>query len=557
MPRQQGTELIGLGFAADDALQNIAQIDEGIVAVEAGGLDQGDEDRPRPRPGLGSGEQRVAATGCNQAMEALDGVGVDLDPAVVEVNNEAFPVIEDIPHGASQRRLSRYPGDLSLDIGLERLDLGFALLLTHPAPFVRGLAADGVLDLVEFGDAADDLGGDRRLGALEDLEEAASRVAPAKRQDDGAGVAAGGQGLEAAPAIDLEHAREGAELRQRAAVLAAVGVDVDHGRGQWAVPRAVVAGIAEQGAFESLALGHHRQVGIVAEEFGRGGQHGGDHQLPQRLQPPGGNAGPVAQGGAVEIDAVAAEDAGLAIERQPVAILGDDDPGQQGLGGHAARDRTLGRRRLDHRLGAGAAAIDRAAGDQEAQAAGDDIELLGDILPDLVHLAAAARAGLVLDIDLALDLLQMGRQVAAIAGRGALGFGPGGGRFDRGRSLGDRGRRCGDILLAAFESQMELLGVHLFRAGTEPGALELTDDMLQPGQFVLGRGQFGIGVIKGRLQGVTSLTKAIAFTLKNADSRRIMKSGIKKRPRPGAIRATVVSNAVGALRHDQDHTDYI
>ena len=66
--------------------------------------------------------------------------------------------------------------DLSLDIGLERLDLGFALLLTHLAPFVLGLAADGVLDLVEFGDAADDLGGDRRLGALEDLEEAASRV---------------------------------------------------------------------------------------------------------------------------------------------------------------------------------------------------------------------------------------------------------------------------------------------------------------------------------------------------------------------------------------------
>ena len=171
-----------------------------------------------------------------------------------------------------------------------------------------------------------------------------------------------------------------------------------------------------------------------------------------------------------------------------------------------------------------------------------------------MHLAAAARTGLVLDIDLALDLLQMGRQVAAIAGRRTLGLGAGGGGFDLGRGLGDRGCRRGDILLAAFEGQLELLGVHPFRAGPEAGALELTDDMLQPGQFVLGRGQFGGGVIKGRLQGVASLTKAIAFALKNADRRRVMKGGIKKRVRPGASRAFMGFNAVGALRHAQYYT---
>ena len=67
----------------------------------------------------------------------------------------------------------------------------------------------------------------------------------AKSQNDGAGVAAAGQGFEATPAIDLEHAGEAGQLGQRAAVLAAIGVDVDHGRGQWAVPRAVVAGERE------------------------------------------------------------------------------------------------------------------------------------------------------------------------------------------------------------------------------------------------------------------------------------------------------------------------
>lgn len=84
-----------------------------------------------------------------------------------------------------------------------------------------------------------------------------------------------------------------------------------------------------------FALGHHRQVGVIAEQFGGGGQHGADHQLPHRFQPPGGDAGPVAQGRAVEIDAVAAEDADLTVERQPIAILGDDDPGQQRRGGRA------------------------------------------------------------------------------------------------------------------------------------------------------------------------------------------------------------------------------
>ena len=57
VPWQQGFELIRLGLAADNALQHIAQIEEGVVTVEPGALDQGDEDRPGSGTALGPGEQ--------------------------------------------------------------------------------------------------------------------------------------------------------------------------------------------------------------------------------------------------------------------------------------------------------------------------------------------------------------------------------------------------------------------------------------------------------------------------------------------------------------------
>ena len=117
-------------------------------------------------------------------------------------------------------------------------------------------------------------------------------------------------------------------------MLAAVGVDVDHGRRQRTVPGAVIAGIAKEGALVGFALGHHRQVSVIHEQLGRA-ERGGEHQVVEGLQPPGGFTGPGAQGRAVEIDAVAAEDADLTVERQPIAILGDDDPGQQRRGGRA------------------------------------------------------------------------------------------------------------------------------------------------------------------------------------------------------------------------------
>ena len=45
-------------------------------------------------------------------------------------------------------------------------------------------------------------------------------------------------------------------------------------------------------------------------------------EAPQRLQPPVGPAHPVAQGRAVELDALPGEDLGLPVKRQVIGVLG-------------------------------------------------------------------------------------------------------------------------------------------------------------------------------------------------------------------------------------------
>jgi hypothetical protein len=59
-------------------------------------------------------------------------------------------------------------------------------------------------------------------------------------------------------------------------------------------------------------------------------------QAPQRLEPPAGPAHPVAQGRAVELDALAGEDLGLPVKRQKIGVLGHEHVREQGLGRHPA-----------------------------------------------------------------------------------------------------------------------------------------------------------------------------------------------------------------------------
>ena len=94
-----------------------------------------------------------------------------------------------------------------------------------------------------------------------------------------------------------------------------------------------------------------------------------------------------------------------------IGVFGDQHVSDRRLGRQAALDQSRRRGRLDDHVLAGAAGVFGPAHDQHAELHGDDVELLADLFADAVQFAAAARAGLALDVDGRLDLRQM-RQAA-------------------------------------------------------------------------------------------------------------------------------------------------
>jgi site-specific DNA recombinase len=307
-------------------------------------------------------------------------------------------------------------------------------------------------------------------------------VRPAEGQADRPRRAVLQQALEPRVAVHLQHAREPGQVGGRMLALAVLGVEEDHRRRGAPAPRPVVDGVAPQppGLGPAPAGVEHRQRGVVDEDPGRA--HDVPAQLPpQRLEPPASPSDPVAQGGAVQRDALAREDRRLTVERQEIAVLGHQHVRQQGLGGHPAGDRPLRGGRLHDRPLARAAAVARAADHPHPQHGGDDVEHLARVLADDVHGPAAARAGLVLEVDQDLDPRQVRRQGAQVAParpRRPRGAAP------RGHLLLRRlGRRGG--LLEVLQAELELVGVELLRAPAEPVALQLPDQ--QPQLLDLGR----------------------------------------------------------------------
>lgn len=107
------------------------------------------------------------------------------------------------------------------------------------------------------------------------------------------------------------------------------------------------------------------------------------------------------------MDALPGVDLSLPVKRQVVGVLGDQHLRDQRLGRDAALDDARRRRSLDHRALARTAAIARPPRDQHAEGGPHHIEPFGPILAHRVERAAAARAGLALDIDDLLDPFQM------------------------------------------------------------------------------------------------------------------------------------------------------
>ena len=71
-------------MAPDDAGDDVGEVGLRVDAVQLAGLDERGEDRPVLGAAVGAGEESVLAVEGEGPDGALDGVGVDLDAAVVE-----------------------------------------------------------------------------------------------------------------------------------------------------------------------------------------------------------------------------------------------------------------------------------------------------------------------------------------------------------------------------------------------------------------------------------------------------------------------------------------
>src|ERR1700722_16685975 len=118
----------------------------------------------------------------------------------------------------------------------------------------------------------------------------------------------------------------------------------------------------------------------------------------QRLQPPAGAPDPVGERRAIKLDTLPGEDLALPVKGKVIAVLGDQDVGEEGGGRQALGDRTLWGRCLLNGP-AGPAAVARPADANDTQPCRHMIEHLADRLANRMQLATAAGTGLMLDIE--------------------------------------------------------------------------------------------------------------------------------------------------------------
>lgn len=102
----------------------------------------------------------------------------------------------------------------------------------------------------------------------------------------------------------------------------------------------------------------------------------------QGTQEPGRPSNPVGQRGAVKLNALPSIDLGLAIERQMVRVLPDDNVGDQGLGRQTALDQPRRCWCLHHSARTGSAGILGTAHDQDPELSRDHVQPLGHVLTD-------------------------------------------------------------------------------------------------------------------------------------------------------------------------------
>jgi hypothetical protein len=108
----------------------------GIDVVQLTGFDERRDDRPVHTALIRPREQGVFSIQCDRPDRALDGVGVQLDAAVIEEAGEPVPMAEAIADIFGNGGAARDVSQLLLEPGLEVMDEGFAARLPLGAAFI-------------------------------------------------------------------------------------------------------------------------------------------------------------------------------------------------------------------------------------------------------------------------------------------------------------------------------------------------------------------------------------------------------------------------------------
>ena len=202
------------------------------------------------------------------------------------------------------------------------------------------LSADGLFDFVKRCDLDERLFGERRVAANGDLVEPPPQMGPAEGQDERLRWwPAAREVLVGGIAVDLQNAAEALEMAFHMLRPAARRIAIDDGGRIAAAPGPVVASISpELAALHALAARiEDGAARLVGKQFRRGFQELEQARL-QGSQQRRRTADPIGERRAVEIDALAAIDLRLPIQRTVISVFRNQHVGDKVFGWDAGFD---------------------------------------------------------------------------------------------------------------------------------------------------------------------------------------------------------------------------
>ena len=160
-------KFVAFGSPRDDAFQHVGQPGQRFDVVQLRCLDQAGDDGPMPPTTIGPSKKGIFSAKSHRAHRSLDRVGVQLQPAIIDEQNQAFPMVQRVSDCLRQGRTTGDTRELGGEPCVHRLDQGTAALLANlPASMpasasafyarnisalLLGMVKDGALNL-DFSD---------------------------------------------------------------------------------------------------------------------------------------------------------------------------------------------------------------------------------------------------------------------------------------------------------------------------------------------------------------------------------------------------------------------